>query len=206
MNYLPYLQLLFKKYGRKKHPLEYNNTYQLVVMVILSAQTTDAMVNKLAPELFKNYTSIKHLAYAKPEDLFPFIKSVRGFRKKADWLVRMAQAIGKDKNIPLTIEDLTALPGIGRKSANVIIREAGGKPQGIIIDLHVLRVIQRLGITAETKPDNIEKVLMKIIPQRQWHAAGMSLSYLGREICRPTEPQCVICLINKVCKYYKTDK
>ena len=93
MNYLPQLQLLFKKYGKKKHPLEYANIYQLVVMVVLSAQTTDVIVNKLAPELFKQFPSMKHLAAAHPEELFPFIKSVRGFRKKAEWLVRIAQVL-----------------------------------------------------------------------------------------------------------------
>jgi endonuclease-3 len=201
--FLPYLQKLFKKYGKRRHPLDYKNTYQLVVMVVLSAQTTDIMVNKLAQELFKKFPSMKHLATAKREDLYPFIKSVRGFRKKADWLIRIAQTIGDDKNIPLTIEELTELPGIGRKSANVIIREAGGAPQGIFMDLHVLRVVPRLGFVIEENPMKIEKALMEIIPRKQWHAAGMSFSYLGRELCRPTEPQCIECLMKKVCEYYR---
>jgi endonuclease III len=206
MNYLPQLQLLFKKYGKKKHPLEYANTYQLVIMVVLSAQTTDVMVNKLAPELFKHFPSMKRLATAHPEDLFPFIKSVRGFRKKADWLVRIAQALSVEKNIPLTIKELTELPGIGRKSANVIIREAGGAPQGIIVDLHVLRVVPRIGITPEGTPEKIEKALMELIPMKYWNAAGMSFSYLGRELCRPTAPQCVVCVMNSVCKYCRDNK
>jgi endonuclease III len=197
------LQPLFKKYGKRKHPLEYQNTYQLVVMVVLSAQTTDVMINKLAPALFKKYPSMKHLASATPEDLFPFIKSVRGFRKKAEWLVRIAQTIRDNKHIPLTIEDLIELPGIGRKSANVIIREAGGEPQGIFVDLHVLRVIPRLGITQEEKPEKIEKVLVELLPQKYWHAAGMSFSYLGREVCRPTNPMCVDCLLQRVCEFNK---
>ncbi len=88
MNYFSYLQPLFRKYGQRRHPLEYKNTYQLVIMVVLSAQTTDSMVNKLAPELFRQIPSMKRLAAAKPEDLYPFIKSVRGFRKKAGWLVQ----------------------------------------------------------------------------------------------------------------------
>jgi endonuclease-3 len=128
---------------------------------------------------------------------------VRGFRKKAGWLVQIAQALREDMNIPLTIEELTELPGIGRKSANVIIREAGGVPQGIIVDLHVLRVVPRLGITKEEKPEKIEKVLMEIIPQKHWHAAGMSFSYLGRELCRPTEPRCDKCLLSKICEFHK---
>jgi endonuclease III len=206
MNYLPQLQLLFKKYGKKKHPLHYANTYQLVVMVVLSAQTTDVLVNKLAPELFKHFPSMKRLAAAHPEDLFPFIKSVRGFRKKADWLVRIAQALSTEKNIPLTIKELTELPGIGRKSANVIIRETGEEAEGIIVDLHVLRVVPRLGITAENTPEKIEKTLMELIPKKYWNAAGMSFSYLGRELCRPTEPHCAECVMNSICVYCKDNK
>ena len=203
MNYLPQLQLLFKKYGKKKHPLDYTNTYQLVVMVVLSAQTTDVMVNRLAPELFRQFPSMKHLAKARPEELFPFIKSVRGFRKKADWLIRIARALSGKKEIPLAQEELTELPGIGRKSENVIIREAGGAPQGIIVDLHVLRVVPRIGIAPDGTPEKIEKALMELIPKRYWHAAGMSFSHLGRELCRPTDPQCSACVMHRVCKYCK---
>jgi endonuclease-3 len=206
MNWHLHLQPLFKKYGKRQHPLEYKNNYQLVVMVVLSAQTTDVMVNKLAPELFKKFPSLKHLASAKPEDLHSFIKSVRGFRKKADWLVRIAQALTAYKDIPLTIEELIELPGIGRKSANVIIREAGGVPQGVFVDLHVLRVVPRLGITKEEKPEKIEKALMEIIPEKHWHAAGMSFSYLGRELCRPTGPTCTMCLLKKICHYHSNHR
>ena len=180
--------------------------YQLVVMVVLSAQTTDAFVNKAAPDLFKQFPSMKHLAAAHPEELYPFIKSLRGFRKKADWLVQIAQGLGNEKNIPLSIKELTKLPGIGRKSANVIIREADGTPQGIIVDLHVLRVVPRLGITAENTPEKIEKVLMELIPKKYWNAAGMSFSHLGRELCRPTKPNCPECLMNSVCEYCKSNK
>jgi endonuclease III len=199
MNWNHSLQPLFKKYGSRRHPLDYKNTYQLVVMVVLSAQTTDVMVNAKAPALFQKFPSMIHLAATLPEELYPWIKSIRGFRKKADWLIRIAQAIGEDKNIPLSLEQLIALPGIGRKSANVIIREAGGTPQGIFLDLHVLRVVPRLGITTKDKPEKMEKILMDMIPRNSWHAAGMSFSYLGRELCRPTNPQCSDCLLQKVC-------
>jgi endonuclease-3 len=202
MDWYLHLQPLFKKFGKRRHPLEYKNTYQLVVMVVLSAQTTDALVNKLASVFFEKYPSLKYLASADPKDLYPFIKSVRGFRKKANWLVRIAQALAGHEDIPLTIEELTELPGIGRKSANVIIREAGGKPQGIFVDLHVLRVVIRLGITKEEKPEKIERTLMEIIPEKHWHAAGMSFSYLGRELCRPTDPACTKCMLKNICHYH----
>jgi endonuclease-3 len=120
--------------------------------------------------------------------------------------VRIAQALGDNKKIPLTQKELTELPGIGRKSANVIIREAGGVPQGIIVDLHVLRVVPRLGITAEITPEKMEKALMELIPRKYWNAAGMSFSHLGRELCRPTGPYCAECVMNSVCVYCKDNK
>lgn len=203
MNYLPQLKILFKKYEKKKHPLEYANLYQLIIMVVLSAQTTDVMINKLAPDIFRKFPSMKHLAAVHPEELFPFIKSVRGFRKKADWLVRIAKVLCNKKEIPLTIEELTKLPGIGRKSANVIIREAGAEPQGVIVDLHVVRVVPRIGITTENTPEKIEKALMKLIPKKYWNKAGMSFSHLGREVCRPTDPNCSECVLSSVCDYCK---
>jgi endonuclease-3 len=147
---------------------------------------------------------MKHLAAAHPEELYPYIKSIRGFRKKSQWLVRMAQLMAERETIPLTIKELTALPGIGRKSANVIIREGGGPPQGVIVDLHVLRVVPRIGITKELTPEKIEKVLMDLIPKKYWNAAGMSFSHLGRELCRPTDPKCVLCVMNAVCEYSAT--
>jgi len=206
VNYLPSLQRLIQQYGKKKHPLNYKNIYQLMVMVVLSAQTTDILVNKIAPALFAQYPSMKHLAAARPEDLYPWIKSVRGFRKKAEWLVKIAQLVGNEKNISSSVTELITLPGIGRKSANVIIRESGGEPQGIIVDLHVVRVAPRIGLTTETIPEKIESSLMELIPQKYWNDAGMSLSFLGRELCRPTDPQCSACVMNRVCDYCKSHK
>lgn len=197
---------LFKKYGTRKHPLHYENLYQLVVMIVLSAQTTDALVNSLAPALFKQFPSFRMLAKASPEELYPFIKSVRGFRKKAQWLVEIAKRIKEETSLPLTIEALTELPGIGRKTANVILREAGAPAQGIFIDLHVARVVPRLGITPETNPEKMEKILLSLLQQKYWHQAGMALSYLGREICRPTQPQCTECLLQSSCEWYTLQK
>src|SRR5205814_2466652 len=137
---------LLKKYKGKKHPLEYQNIYQLLVMVILSAQDSDRNINSLAPALFKAYPDMTALSKASPDDLTPYISKVRNFGNKAKWLVKTAQQIKSDKNIPLTMDGLTALSGIGRKSANVIRREAGEKPEGVIVDIHVVRVASRLGI------------------------------------------------------------
>ena len=115
--------------------------------------------------------------------------------------MEIAHTVKEDKNIPLTIEGLTALPGIGRKSANVILREAGKEPAGVIVDLHVVRVAPRLGIATGEDPKKIEKQIMETLPQKDWDA-GMAMSFLGREICRP-QPKCEICLMRPVCQYYQ---
>jgi endonuclease-3 len=195
---------LFKLYKHRNHPLDYKNRYQLVVMVVLSAQTTDENVNQLAPDLFKRYPSMQALAAAKPGELFPYIRKVRNFANKAKWLTAIAATLKNDKAIPSTMETLTELPGIGRKSANVIIRGSGGTAEGIIVDLHVLRVASRIGIAMGDKPEKIEQQLMELVPKKYWNEAGMALSFLGREICRPTDPNCPECPMTKVCVYYKT--
>lgn len=208
-NWIQALEPLFAQYGKKKHPLDYQNRYQLVVMVVLSAQDSDRHINELAPKFFGTYPTMNSLSHATTDDLQQLIGSVRNWGNKAKWLIQMAQAVGEDENIPHTLEELTKLPGLGRKSANVIIRESGDKAEGIIVDLHVLRVAPRLGIADEkdaAKPEKIEKQIMAVIPQEFWNEAGMSISFLGREICRPTNPKCDSCLMNTVCLYYKSFK
>ena len=128
------------------------------------------------------------------------MSDVRNSEKKSQWLSQIAQSIKDDKNIPYTLDALTALPGIGRKSANVILRESGKEPEGIMVDLHTLRVAPRLGIASGTDPKKIEKQMMDVLPKSEWDA-GMAMSFLGREICRPT-PKCEECLMKAVCKYY----
>ena len=196
------IQPLLKKYKKTKHPLEYKNIYQLVVMVVLSAQDSDRNINKVAPDLFKVFPDMKALSTATEETLFPLISKVRNFANKANWLMDIAKTIKDNKKIPLTHEELTSLKGIGTKSANVILREAGRPAEGVIVDLHVVRVAPRLGIATGTDPKKIEKQLKEILPQKDWDA-GMAMSFLGREICRP-QPQCVICLMRDVCLYYNT--
>ena len=194
------IQPLLKKYKKKKHPLDYGNIYQLVVMVVLSAQDSDRNINQLAPKLFEAFPDMKALSRATEETLFPFISKVRNFGNKSKWLIGIAKTIKEDKDIPLTHEGLTALKGIGSKSANVILREAGKPAEGVIVDLHVVRVAPRLGIAAGADPKKIEKQIMEILPKKDWDA-GMAMSFLGREICRP-QPKCEECLMNKVCAYY----
>ena len=192
---------LLKAYSKKKHPLEYQNTYQLVIMVILSAQDSDRHINQLAPELFKKFPDMKALSRATEKTLLPFIGEVRNSANKLKWIMALADTVKEDKNIPMTLEGLTALKGIGRKSANVILRESGKPPEGVIVDLHVVRVAPRLGIASGTDATKIEKQIMAALPQKEWDA-GMAMSFLGREICRP-QPKCELCLMRPVCAYYK---
>ena len=202
VNWPEAIKPLLRNYKAYKHPLEYRNIYQLLVMVVLSAQDSDKNINNIAPELFKAFPDMKSLARATKETLFPYIRKVRNFANKAAWLMEIANTIKSDKKIPMTQEGLTELKGIGNKSANVILREAGQPPVGVIVDLHVVRVAPRLGIADGTNPAKIEKQLMEVLPKKQWDA-GMAMSFHGREICRP-KPKCSECMMRKVCAYYQS--
>jgi endonuclease III len=191
---------LLKKYKNKKHPLDARNLYEMVVVVLLSAQSTDDLINQISPKFFEAFPDMVALSKAEPELLWPYIIKIRGSKKKAEWLVRIAKEIKSDKNIPLTMERLVELPGIGRKSANVIMRYANAPAEGVIVDIHVLRVAPRLGISENEKAEKIEEDIMEVLPEGQWDA-GMAMSFLGREICRP-KPLCPECLMKSVCAYY----
>lgn len=198
------LEPILTKYKGRKHPLDHHNLYQLLVMVVLSARDSDAHINKIASALFEAYPNMESLAVSNFDALIPHISDVRNFGNKAKWLLEIAQIVKKDENIPLTMDGLVALKGIGRKSANVIMREAKVPAEGIIADLHVIRVAPRIGLITETK-DGIkaEKQLMQVLPREIWGEIGMAISFLGREICRP-KPKCEECPIKEICNYYKT--
>jgi len=200
------LKPLIAKYREEKHPLDYQNLYQLLVMVVLSAQDSDAHINKIAPKLFTEFPDMKALAKADEDSLLPFVEEVRFHGNKMKWLLEIAGIIKEDKNIPVTMKELTALKGIGRKSANVIMREAEVKAEGIMVDLHVVRVAPRLGIAKSDKADKIEKEMMEVLPQSIWSEVGLAISFLGREICRPTNPKHEECLLSQVCGYCKITK
>jgi endonuclease III len=204
INWSKAIKPLLKKYKDKKHPLDYKNTYQLVVMVVLSAQDSDRHINQLTPKLFDVFPDMQALSKATTETLLPYVAGVRNFANKAKWLMEISQIIKKDSKIPMNLDQLTELPGIGRKSANVILRESGAPPEGVIVDLHVVRVAPRLGIATGTDPKKIEKQIMDELPKSEWDA-GMAMSFLGREICRP-QPKCEICPMNTVCAYYNGKK
>jgi len=198
------LKPLLKKYKGRKHPLEYKNIYQLVVVVVLSARDSDKHINQIAPPFFKAFPDMKSLSRADEEALFPFISKVSNFGNKAKWLIELAQMIKEDKKIPLTMEELIKLPGIGRKSANVIMREAGVKAEGVIVDLHVIRVAPRIGIATGSDPQKIEQQIMETIPPKDWGEIGMAISFLGRETCRPANPKHDECVVKKHCDYFNS--
>ncbi len=200
------LKPLLKQYKGRKHPLDYANHYQLLVMVILSAQDSDRHINELAPALFKVFPDMSALASADETALLRHIGGVRNSRSKAGWLLELAAQVKQDKNIPTTLEALIALPGIGRKSANVMLREMGMKAEGIMVDLHVVRVAPRLGIASSTDPKKLEKQMMDALEPKLWGEAGMALSFLGRETCRPSHPKHEACVLKDSCAHYLSMK
>ncbi len=198
IDYTTALKAVIRKYNKLPHPLTYENGYQLLVKVVLSAQTNDALINKIAPPFFEKYPDLASLAAAAPEDLFPLLKGVRNFANKSRWLHAIALKLSS-RNIPQTLDELTELPGIGRKSASVILRELGGTGAGVIVDLHVLRVAPRIGISKAQDAGKMEKDIAAWIPPGSWADAGMCLSFLGRDVCRPT-PVCEKCVIQSSCE------
>ena len=173
-----------------------------MVAVILSAQDSDANINKIAPDFFVQFPNLETLSTATIEDLFPYVIKVRNYNTKSSWLIEIAQTLKNDKNIPTNLNDFIALKGIGRKSANVIMREMKVPAEGIIADLHVIRVAPRIGLCDETKDGNkVEKQLMQLLPKEIWAEIGMGISFLGREICRPTNPKCIECPVQNNCQF-----
>jgi endonuclease-3 len=191
---------LNERYCNRQHPLQYRNLYQLMIMTILSARSSDKHINRIAPPFFEAYPRLSDLARAQPQDLHPFLRTVPGYRKKCEWICRIAEQIGSEEKIPLTLEGLIRLKGIGRKTALVILRELGRPGKGIIVDLHVVRIVKRLGL-GEGTPAKIEKALMETLDPSLWADAGMSLSFLGREVCRPRNPNCPDCVFKETCVY-----
>ncbi len=201
-NWTEALQPLIEKYKGKKHPLDYNNIYELMVMVILSAQDSDANINKIAPNLFAAFPNLEALAATSLENLIPYVSKVRNFNTKANWLIEIAQTLKTNSAIPTNLPDLIALKGIGRKSANVIMHEMKAPAEGIICDLHDIRVAPRIGLAQESADGNkVEKQLMQLLPSEIWGEIGMAISFLGREICRPTNPKCSECPVQNDCQY-----
>lgn len=180
--------------------LHHENALQLLVATILSAQCTDARVNLVTPALFKRYADPQAFAGANPSELENMIQSTGFFRNKARSIMACCKAIAEQhgSKVPDTLEDLVKLPGIGRKTANVILGTVYGVP-GITVDTHVLRLSRRMGLSEESDPEKVERDLMQLIPAKDWVMFSHRMIFHGRQICHARKPQCSVCPVNKYC-------
>lgn len=195
------VRIISREYPRPKTALTYTDPFQLLVAVILSAQCTDARVNIVTPDLFRKYSSPRDFAKAQPADLERIIHSTGFFRNKARNIIACSTAIMNrhNGNVPRTMEELHALPGVGRKTANVVLGEAFGKTEGIVVDTHVARLSIRLGLTQEKDAVKIENDLMRLIPKKKWIQFSHSLILHGRKICNARKPLCGECSLHALC-------
>lgn len=200
MRYLEIVKLLKKEYPQNKIALEYVDPLQLLVATILSAQCTDERVNKVTPGLFKKYRTAGDYADARLPVFEQEIRSTGFYKNKARSIINCCKELLEKYNgrVPDNLLELTKLPGVGRKTANVILGNAFGIP-GIVVDTHVKRVSYRLGLTKNTDPEKIEFDLMKIIPKQDWIHFSNALILHGRRICAARKPRCNICIIEKDC-------
>lgn len=190
----------------EEHPsatvaLRHGNPYELTVATILSAQCTDERVNQVTPELFRRYPDAQALAEAEQGELEEVIRSTGFYRNKAKNLIAMAQAVVKenDGEIPASMEALHSLPGIGRKTANVILGNAFGIDEGVVVDTHVGRLARRLGFTEEKDAEKVELDLMEVFPSEQWTQLAHLLIWHGRAVCKARAPRCEECVVAHLC-------
>ena len=181
--------------------LEHENVYQLLCATILSAQCTDARVNMVTPALFARYPTPFELARAEPADVEEIIKSTGFFRNKTRSLIGMAQAVVADHGgeVPRTMEELRKLPGVGRKTANVVLSNAYGTNEGVTVDTHVTRLSGLLGLSRETDPVKIEAELMRLYPREDWGLLSHLLIFHGRQVCIARRPRCGECVLARLC-------
>ena len=181
--------------------LDHHDAYELLVATILSAQCTDVRVNMVTPALFAKYPDAGALAAADRGHLEAMIKSTGFFRNKAKSLEGMARAVTERHGgrVPRTMEDLTALPGVGRKTANVVLGNVFGVNDGIVVDTHVARLSKRMGLTRETDPVKIEKALMPLFPRDEWTMLSHLLIEHGRRVCDARKPKCAECVLADLC-------
>src|SRR6516162_3032530 len=198
---------LAKLYPNAKCALDHENPLQLLIATILSAQCTDVRVNMVTPALFARYPDAAAFANAVPEELEKMIQSTGFFRNKAKSIVACCKQIVENHGgqVPGTMEELNPLPGIGRKTANVILGNAFGVP-GITVDTHVGRLSRRLGLTKEADADKVERDLMALLPDKEWTMFSHRMIFHGRQVCFARKPNCEGCTLNKVCPRVGVEK
>ena len=194
---------LERLYPEAKPELHFTNPYETLVATILSAQCTDRQVNKVTPEVFRRWPTAADMAEASEEELYPLVKSC-GFKTKAGNIIAACRLIVERHGgqVPKTREELTALPGVGRKTANVVLANAFGIP-AMAVDTHVFRVSNRLGLAAAKDVEHTEEQLMAAIPRDTWNKAHHWLIYHGRRVCRAQRPLCEECTLRQLCQEQK---
>ncbi|HEV2093838.1 MAG TPA: endonuclease III [Rubrobacter sp.] len=188
-------------YPDARTALDWSNPLELLVATILSAQTTDVRVNSVTPNLFAKYPSAADYAAADPAELEEDIRPTGFFRNKAKSLQGMARALVEDHGgeVPRTMEELVALPGVGRKTANVVLGNAFSIDEGVVVDTHVRRLSNRLGFTSHNDPEKIERDLIQTVPKRDWTVFSHLLILHGRSVCKARKPACGDCVVNDLC-------
>jgi endonuclease-3 len=191
---------------RARHPdahceLEHQNPFQLLVATVLSAQSTDVMVNKITPELFRRWPTPQALAQADPPEVEQALSRIGMFRQKTKSIVGLSKLLVEkhQAEVPRTLAELITLPGVGRKTANVVLGVAFDMPEGVVVDTHVQRLSQRLGLTRHTEPVEIEQDLMRLFDRTLWDPLSHTLIFHGRRICTARKPACGACPANELC-------
>ena len=203
------IKTLRKEYPKSRVSLKHKSPFELLISTILAAQCTDKRVNQITPYLFKKYKGAENFAKARQTSLEKDIRSTGFYRNKAKNIIAASKKIKKDfkGKVPSTMETLTSLPGVARKTANIVLSASFNKAEGIAVDTHVKRLSGRLGLSSEKDPKKIEKNLMKIVPFKDWLDFNFILVDHGRTICNARKPLCTRCVINKLCpseKIYRT--
>ena len=197
----PIIAALEEQYPEARCALDHRNPLELLVATILSAQCTDARVNIVTRDLFAKYRTAEDYANADPEVFEQEIKSTGFFRNKTKSIIGMAQGLVERHGgeVPSLMDELTALPGVGRKTANVVLGNAFGIDEGVVVDTHVKRISNRLALTNNGNPEKIEQDLMRIVPRAKWTLFAHLLIHHGRQICQARTPKCEICPIRNLC-------
>ncbi len=195
------IKLLEKEYSDATITLNYSNPLELLVATILSAQCTDQRVNVVTKTLFKRYKKAEDYANANISELEQDIRSTGFFRNKSKNIKKCCQMLIEkfDSRIPDTMEEILELPGVARKTANIVLSKAFGVVEGIAVDTHVGRLAKKLGLTEKSNPDKIEKDLMKLTPKASWVRLTDLLISHGRKVCRARKPKCELCVLNRLC-------
>lgn len=195
------LDLLARTWPQATCELDFENAFQLTVATILSAQTTDRGVNRVTPALFSRFPTPAALAAADPAEVEELVRSLNFYRQKTRNIIAMAQMVVRDfgGEIPRTMEEMVRLPGVARKTANVVLGSAYGIATGVVVETHVIRVAGRLGLTTSEKPLEIERDLMALAPQERWIDLGHQLIWHGRRLCHARNPECPACPLAPLC-------